>query len=148
MTRAKQVEDADFTWPEPLVIDILCERYPDILDWPERLTLARLQAHALRESYAGRVRQAAAARLDLIAFCAARGIGPERIARVDRAVVQELAHLATTRFRTSPRTSGAILHQLEAALQRLDAEPQRREPAPPAQAFHAGNLGLAAAVTG
>ena len=132
MTRSKQVEDTDFTWPEPLVIDIVCERYPDIAAWPERLSLARLQAQALFESYAGRDRPAAAARLELIAFCAARGIGPERIARVDVAVFTELAHLATTRFRTSPRTAGSILHKLEAALERVHGAPPRRQPAAPA----------------
>lgn len=144
MTRSKQVEDTDFTWPEPLVIDIVCERYPDIAAWPERLSLARLQAQALHESYAGRDRQAAAARLDLIAFCAARGIGPERIARVDVAVFKELAQLATTRFRTSPRTAETILLKLEAALERVCIEPARRQPEVPAYR----GAGLRVAVSG
>ena len=132
MTKSKQVEDADFHWPEPLVIDIVSERYPDVASWSERMTLARLQAQALFEIYAGRDRAAAAARLELITFCAARDIGPERIARVDVAVFKELAHLATTRFRTSPRTSESILRKLETAVERVCPAPPRRQPAAPA----------------
>ena len=144
MTKLQPVEDApgDFEWPEPLVIEIVAERYPDIVAWPERLALSRLQANALREGFAGRDRQAAAARLELIAFCAARGIGPERIAKVDQVVCRELSHLVATRFRTSPRTSDSILHQLDVVLDRLGGAPRRRQPAP-APLFR-----RAAAVTG
>ncbi len=143
MMKSKHVDDADFTWPEPLVIDIVCERYPDLGAWSERLTLARLQALSLFESYAGRDRQAAAARLDVVAFCAARNIGPERIARVDVAVIKELAHLAATRFRSSPRTVASILQKLDDALERLCPAPPRRQPAAPA--FRAAAIRPAAA---
>ena len=130
MMKSKQVEDTDFHWPEPLVIDIVSERYPDVAAWPERMMLARLQAQALFEVYAGRDRPAAAARLELIAFCAARDIGPERIARVDVAVFKELAHLATARCRTSPRTAESILRKLETALERVCPAAPRRPPTP------------------
>ena len=129
MTKLKPAEDApaDFAWPEPLVIDIIAERYQDIADRHERLTLARLQAQALGEIYAGRDRPAAAARVELIAFCAARRIAPDRVARVDLAVFWELAHVATTRFRTSPRIRDTICRRLEAALERVRPTPPRQD---------------------
>ena len=127
MTKSKPSEGhpAELDWPEPLVIDIVCERYPDIAPRSERLALARLQAQALREAYLGRDRRAAAARVDLIAFCAARGIASERIARVDLAVFWELEQIAGTRFRTSPRQRAEIGRRLEAAMETVRAQAPR-----------------------
>ena len=121
MTKLKQSDTTpvDLDWPEPLVIDIVSERFPDIVTRAERLALARLQAQALREAYAGRDRRAAAARVELIAFCAARGISAERIARVDLAVFHELGQIATSRFRTSPRQQSEIYRRLEVALEKI-----------------------------
>ena len=126
MTKLKPSDDAsvDLDWPEPLVIDIVSERFPDIVVRDERMTLARLQAQALREAYAGRDRRAAAARVELIAFCAARGIPAERIARVDLAVFHELGQIAATRFRTSPRVRIEICRRLDVALAKMRIDPR------------------------
>ena len=126
MTKLKQSDAApvDLDWPEPLVIDIVSERFPDIVAREERMALARLQAQALREAYAGRDRRAAAARVELIAYCAARCISTERIARVDLAVFHELSQIASTRFRTSPRLQTEICRKLAAALERIRGTPR------------------------
>lgn len=147
MTKPRQ-DQALFEWPEPVVIDVVCERYQD-LDADARTTIARLQAAALRELVAGRLRQAAALRLELIAACAARGVAAERIGRADLAVLFELTQIATARYRNSPRLKAEACERLDAALTQLRPEPEsleqsRPERSRPRRAAAAGTRSAAA----
>ena len=118
---------ASFEWPEPVVIDIVCERYQDIADDRARTTIARLQAAALRELVAGHPRHAAALRLELIAACAARSIAAERIGRADLAVLFELTQIVSARYRNSPRLKAEACDRLDDALTQLRPEPSARQ---------------------
>lgn len=137
MTR-HALDDLDrvrFDWPEPLVIDLIGDQYRDVAGFPERMTIARLQANALRALFDDAENPSLDPRLELIVYCAARGIGPAWIARADRAVFWELTKIVAKRFRTSPRARAEVREMLHAALGRLATEtPPARRPAAPALA--------------
>jgi hypothetical protein len=111
-----------FDWPEPLVIDLIHERYCDRLESSDSIRLAKLQERTLRALFDGAPLRFSALRLELTVSCAARGIDLETIAKADRAVFWELTRLVGTRFRTSPRTRVAIAEELYAALGSIATE--------------------------
>ncbi len=127
MPKTSHTDETDglFAWPEPVVIDILAERYQDIAA-PGRMTIARLQASALRELYAGRPRRAATLRLELADACEITGISADRAGRADLAVFWELTQLIDARFRNSPRSKALICLKIEAALDELRTEQATR----------------------
>lgn len=112
-------------WPEPLVLDLITEIYGSVSAHQDIWTAARLHARFLRGLIEGETRPASAARLELIATCAARAVDPEAIERAEQTVFRELTGLAHTRFRNSPRLRLQVLARLATA---QDALSKRAKP--------------------
>ena len=108
-----------FKWPEPLVIDLIHERYSHTVAARDSIMLAKLQERTLRALFDGATLRSSALRLELVVCCAARGVDHEAIARIDRAVFSELTRLVETCFRTSPRVRAAIAEELCVALKSI-----------------------------
>lgn len=114
-----------FDWPEPILIDLICEQYRGTADANDRITAARRHARFLHELIEGVPRRSAFLRLELIACCAPNGISMQMIEAADDAAFQELTGIIESRFRNSPRMRFHFLERLDNALARL---PERSQP--------------------
>jgi hypothetical protein len=122
------LDDLDRTrldWPEPVLIDLICDSYGTGPSLSERVIAARLQVLFLRELVEGDLRQAAFRRLELIAACTSRNIGLDAIETADTVAFAELIRIVETRFRNSPKLRQRSLLRLYEARDRL---PTRAEP--------------------
>ena len=116
-----------FSWPEPLIIDLIDTHYSAVQDTSERMALARLQSKILHDLFEGAHRESLAMRAELVAYCQSRGIGDDVIAGADRAIFHELTQLIESKFRMSVRLRRELGTKLHTAFSLLLApsEPVR-----------------------
>ena len=117
--RLADIDHDAFEWPEPLVIDLLCEHYRGWTDTRECLVLAKMQQRMLRDLFEGDSRRFMALREELAIYAESLGIGAELVERADRIVFWDLIKVVKVRFRTSTRSRVASARRLHDALGRL-----------------------------
>lgn len=128
------LDRARFPWPEPLVIEVICDNYEGLLPHDHKLPLAKVQAALLRETFEHDTPYGSRLRTDFLQRCATIGLSGAVIARIDAAVVAELLNLAGQRFRNSIRLREAFCGRLKAALTDATAAMRTAEARAPVRA--------------
>lgn len=131
------LDRARLDWPEPVLIDVISTFYRVPPNEGAPITMARLHMRFIRELVEGAPREAAFLRLELIACCAARGIGVSAIEEADHAAFRELVAIVEGRFRNSPRLRLHFTQRLYEALRRLPERAEPRRPVAPVRALTA-----------
>ena len=112
-----------FSWPEPLVFDLVEEHYRGLADHAERTAVVKVHAKIMRDVFDGLHQESLAVRLELVHYCRSRGVGEETIGRADRAVFWELTRLIETTYRNSHRQRREVATMLHKAFAVLSPEP-------------------------
>jgi hypothetical protein len=124
------LDRARLDWPEAALIDLIKETYEKAPNVVDAAAPARLHARFLRSLVESDGQDLVFPRLELIACCAARGIGIAAIEAADHAAFRELITIVEARFRTSARMRLHFARRLHAALGRLPSRAvPRKEPA-------------------
>ncbi len=114
--------EPQFEWPEPLIIDVINEKYRHVVEPRDSIMLAKMQERTLRALFYGATPRSSELRLELTVCCAARGIDRKTITTIDKVVLLELVRLVDRCFRTCPRKRLAIAEELNAAFGSLVAK--------------------------